>query len=175
MAAAHHTMPLDEATASPVAMCDGRALGPAAWYALLTTVVAGPLFVAAPHPGVATVALLAGTGAAVHQLSLGLPGEFWADALIGIMLAGCASPVLSGDGGPVAVSKWQGGLGAAAFALLLFGEFCHHGPSSCSPVKSVHMLAHVAIEAAASGTVTTITAIIVLEVTLEVPLMNWLR
>ena len=151
MAAAHHTMPLDEATASPVAMCDGRALGPAAWYALLTTVVAGPLFVAAPHPGVATVALLAGTGAAVHQLSLGLPGEFWAHALIGIMLAGCASPALSGDGGPVAVSKWQGGLGAAAFALLLFGEFCHHGPSSCSPVKSVHMLAHVAIEAAAGS------------------------
>jgi hypothetical protein len=86
---------------------------------------------------VATTTFLIGV---IYQIRVnGVPTEFWAHVLFGLVLASATGYVLRGDGGPLAIRPYHGVILVVIAVSLLVGEV------HATHIGSVHSLTHVVI------------------------------
>ena len=94
-------------------------------YALLLT-VACTIVMSFGRARSASLLMVLGGPAIVHSIWLGVPGEFWAHVLFGVVCV-TAGAVAGRTGQLVSVPAWQGGAASLIFVGLIIGEYATVG------------------------------------------------
>jgi len=136
-AAAHTAAPASNTAAAPVT--------PAIYPLLLAAAVAVLTVVSAIHPAMhGDIRRLAppfalGFAGVLHTIQLGVPLEYWAHVLFGVVCL-AAGAVVEGTGQPVRAHPVQGGLVACIFVSLIAGEYLSVG------FGRLHYVSHALLE-----------------------------